>query len=107
MKDNKNIHIKPRQKQLTKYTDEEKYALFVEGKHKVPSPQKNKKKYIRKNKYKKDNYKQECCFLSECLNTIVKYTKWHTEVNWIILSRLQSELLNKKNCENYSYSFAC
>lgn len=56
---------------------------------------------------KKDNYKQECCFLFECLNTIVKYTKWHTEVNWIVLSRLQSELLNKKNCENYSYSFAC
>ena len=54
MKDNKNIHIKPRQKQLTKYTDEEKYALFVEGKHRNPSTQKNKKKYIKKNKYKKD-----------------------------------------------------
>lgn len=52
MKDNQNIRIKPRQKQLTKYTDEEKFALFVEGKHRVPSPQRNKKKYIRKRKHK-------------------------------------------------------
>ena len=56
MKDNKNIHIKPRQKQLTKYTDEEKYALFVEGKNKVPSPVKNKKAYKRHEKHKNNNY---------------------------------------------------
>lgn len=52
MKDTKNIHIKARQKQLTKYTDEEKFALFVEGKHRVPLPQKNKKKYTRKLKHR-------------------------------------------------------
>lgn len=52
MKDIKNIHIKPRQKQLTRYTDEEKYALFVEGKHRVPSAHRNKKIYTRKVKYK-------------------------------------------------------
>lgn len=52
MKDTKNIHLKPRQKQLTRYTDEEKFALFVEGKHRVPSPQRNKKKYTRKLKHR-------------------------------------------------------
>ena len=47
-----NIRIKARQKQLTKYTEEEKYGLFVEGKHRVPTPVKNKKKYTRKEKHK-------------------------------------------------------
>lgn len=45
------IHLKPRLKQLTKYTDEEKFSLFAEGKHKVPSAHRNKKKYRRKEKH--------------------------------------------------------
>ena len=43
----KTMKIKPNLKQITKYSEEEKYALFVEGKNKVPSPVKNKKAYIR------------------------------------------------------------
>ena len=48
------IKVKPSLKQLTKYTEKKKYSLFVEGKHRVPSPKKNKKKYTRKEKYKKN-----------------------------------------------------
>ena len=47
------MKIKPRQKQVTKYTKEEKYGLFAEGKIKVPTPQKSKKVYTRKEKHKK------------------------------------------------------
>lgn len=50
------MKVQPRLKQLTKYTEEEKYGLFVEGKVKVPSPHKNKKAYTRKEKHKKDYY---------------------------------------------------
>ena len=47
------MKIKARQNQLTKYTKEEKIGLFVEGKIRVPSPQKSKKTYSRKEKHKK------------------------------------------------------
>ena len=47
------MKIKARQKQLTKYTKEEKYGLFTEGKIRVPAPQKSKKTYSRKVKHKK------------------------------------------------------
>lgn len=49
-----NMKIKARQKQLTKYTKEEKYGLFTEGKIRVPAPQKSKKTYSRKIKHKKN-----------------------------------------------------
>ena len=42
--------IKPRLSQITKYTEEEKYALYVERKINIPTPHKNKKKYTRKGK---------------------------------------------------------
>ena len=50
------MKIKPNLKQVTKYTAEEKYALFVEGKNRVPSPVKNKKAYKRHEKHKSNNY---------------------------------------------------
>ena len=48
------MKIKARQKQLTKYTKEEKYGLFTEGKIRVPTPQKSKKTYSSKAKHKKN-----------------------------------------------------
>lgn len=45
--------IKPRLKQLTRYSDEELYGLFVEGKARVPGPHQNKKRYKRKDKHQK------------------------------------------------------
>lgn len=47
------MKIVPRREQYTKYTKEEKYGLFAEGKIRVPSPQKSKKQYTRKVKHKK------------------------------------------------------
>ena len=44
------MKIKPRQKQLTKYTKEEKYGLFAEGKIKVPTPSKKQKSLYKKGK---------------------------------------------------------
>ena len=52
----KTMKIKPNLKQITKYSEEEKYALFVKGKNKVPSPVKNKKAYKRHEKHKNNNY---------------------------------------------------
>lgn len=52
----KTMKIKPNLKQITKHSEEEKYALFVEGKNKVPSPVKNKKAYKRHEKHKNNNY---------------------------------------------------
>ena len=52
----KTMKIKPNLKQINKYSEEEKYALFVEGKNKVPSPVKNKKAYKRHEKHKNNNY---------------------------------------------------
>ena len=39
-------------RKAAKYTPEEKFGLFVEGKHRVPAPQKSKKLYNRKRKHK-------------------------------------------------------
>lgn len=50
------MKIKPNLKQVTKYTAEEKYALFVEDKNRVPSPVRNKKAYKRHEKHKNLNY---------------------------------------------------
>ena len=47
------LKIKARMKQVTKYTPEEKYALFTEGKIKVPTVTKTKKRYTRKEKHRK------------------------------------------------------
>lgn len=46
------MKIKPRLKQVTKYTDDERQRLFSDGLIKVPSPHKNKKAYSRKRKHK-------------------------------------------------------
>ena len=46
------MKIKPRLKQLTKYTDEEKQRLFGDRLIVVPTATKNKKKYSRKLKHK-------------------------------------------------------
>lgn len=40
----------------TKYTEEEKYKLFVERKIVVPSPRKNEKKYNKKKERQKRYY---------------------------------------------------
>lgn len=48
---------------------------------------------------KKDICKIEYEFLKKCLDTIVKYTKWQMDVNWIVLSRMQADILQKKECE--------
>lgn len=50
------MKIRPRQKRLTRYSDEEKYSLFAERKIAVPLPRRNKKKYTRKVKNKNSFY---------------------------------------------------
>lgn len=46
------LQLKRELHKITQYTDEERYQLFAEGKIKVPTMTKNKKKYIRKEKHK-------------------------------------------------------
>lgn len=53
LKEKIEMKIKADIKQLAKYTEEERYKMFVEGHNRVATPQRNKKKYTRKEKYKK------------------------------------------------------
>ena len=48
---------------------------------------------------KKECYEEGYSFLTECLDTLVRYTKWKQDANWIVLSRIQSDMLNKKEYE--------